>query len=56
MRLGPDFSSLGQKDIPCRAREKLNAGQNCFQTVIFFFTFFLQHVSLTLFHLCHHRF
>ena len=40
MRLGPDFSRFGHKDISCRAREKLNAGQNCFQTVTCFFFYF----------------
>ena len=33
------------------SHEKPNAGQNCFQIVTSFY-FFLQHVSLTLFHLC----
>ena len=43
----------------CHVIEKPNAGQNCFQTVTcccFFTFFFLQHVSLTLFHLCPRRF
>ena len=33
MRLGPDFSRFGHKDISCRARKKPTAGQNVFQTV-----------------------
>ena len=54
MRLGPDFSRFGYDLLQ---EKKPNTGQNCFQTVtIFFFTFFHQHVSLTLFHLCPRRF
>ena len=60
MRLGPDFSRFGHDLLLEKiflSLEKPNAGQNCFQTVAFFsFTFFLQHVSLTLFHLCPRRF
>ena len=59
MHLGPDFSPFGHNLLLERyflSREKLNAGQNYFQTVTIFFTFFLQHVSLTLFHLCPRRF
>ena len=48
--------SFARKDISYHAR-KPNAGQNCFQTItIFFILFFLQYVSLTLFHLCPRRF
>ena len=50
MRLGPDFSRFGSDLLRERyflSHEKPNAGQNCFQTVTIFF---LQHVSLTLFH------
>ena len=54
MRLGPDFSRFGHdfllEKIIFVMRES-NAGQNCLQTITIFFTFFLQHVSLTLFHL-----
>ena len=39
MRLGPDFSRFGHKDISC-AREKPNSGQNCFQTGLHVFVFF----------------
>ena len=59
MHLGPDFSRFGHDLLLKRyflSREKLNAGQNCFQTVTIFFYFFLQHVSLTLFYLCPRRF
>ena len=38
------------------SHEKPNAGQFFIQTVTIFFTYFLQHVSLTLFHLCPRRF
>ena len=60
MYLGQDFSpfwsrSFARKDISCHARNQM-LGQNCFQTVMIFFTFFLQHVSVTLFHLCPRRF
>ena len=52
MRLGTDFSHDFMLEIYFLASEKPNAGQKRFQTVtIFFFYFFLQHVSLTLFHL-----
>ena len=49
MRLGPDFSRFGHNLL----LEKIflvNAGQNCYQTVTIFF---LQPVSLTLFHQSH---
>ena len=57
MRSGPDFSRFGHKDISCRVKNRM-PGQNCFQTVtcFFFLLFFLQHVSLALFHLCPCRF
>ena len=47
--------SFARKDISCHARNRL-LDKNCFQTVTIFFDFFLQHVSLTLFHLCPRRF
>ena len=57
MRLGPDFSRFGHKDISCRVRNRM-LDKIVFQTVTCFFwvLFFLQHVSLTLFHLCPRRF
>ena len=57
MRLGPDFSRLCHKDISCRMRNRM-LDKILFKHshVFFFFTFFLQHVSLTLFHLCPRRF
>ena len=36
MRLGPDFSRFGHKDISCRVRNRM-PGQNGFQTVTWFF-------------------
>ena len=49
MHFGPDFCPFGHDLL----LEKLflvtrETGQNCFQTVTIFFTFFLQHVSLTI--------
>ena len=32
MRLGPDFSRFGHRDISCCVRNRM-PGQNCFQTV-----------------------
>ena len=56
MRLGTDFSHDFLLKIYFLASEKPNAGQNRFQKVtIFLLFFFLQHVSLTVFHLCSHR-
>ena len=58
MRLGPDFSHFGHKDISCRMRNRM-LGKIVFrQSHVFcvFLLFFLQHVSLTLFHLCPRRF
>ena len=56
MRLGPDFSRFGHKDISCRVRnrmlDKIVFRQSHVFFVFFFYFFFLQHVSLTLFHLC----
>ena len=47
---------FARKDISWRVR-KPNAKQNRFQIVtIFFFTFFLQHISWTSCHLCSRRF
>ena len=58
MRLGPDFSRFGHKDISCRVRnrmlDKIVFRQS--HVVVFFLLIFLQHVSLTLFHLCPRRF
>ena len=58
MRLGPDFSRLGHKDISCRARNRMLDKIVFRQSHVFFFAFFLQHVSLTLhvFHLCPSRY
>ena len=55
MRLGPDFSCFGHKDISCCVRN-LRLDKIVFRQSHVFLTFFLQHVSLTLFHLCPHRF
>ena len=57
MRLGPDFSRFGHKDISCRVRNLMLDKIVFRQSHVFvFFYFFLQHVSLTLFHLCPRRF
>ena len=56
MHFGPDFwsRSFARKDISYHARNRM------LDKIVFrqsrFFTFFLQHVSLTLFHLCPSRF
>ena len=57
MHLGSDFSPFGHNLLLEKIfLVKLNAEQNYFQTVtMFFLLFFLQHVSLTLFHLCPRR-
>ena len=55
MRLGPDFSCFGHKDISCRVRNRM-LDKIVYRQSHFFFTFFLKHVSLTLFHLCPCRF
>ena len=47
--------SLARKDISCNARNPM-LDKIVFRQSRFFFTFFLQHVSLTLFHLCPCRF
>ena len=54
---GTRFQSrfLARKDISWRVR-KPNAKQNRFQIVTIFVYFFLQHISLTLCHLCSRRF
>ena len=39
MRLVPDFSRFGNKDISCRVRNRM-PGQNCFQTVTWVFFYF----------------
>ena len=54
-RLGPDFSRFGHKDISCRVRNRM-LDKIVSDSHIFFLLFFLQHVSLTLFHLCPRRF
>ena len=53
MRLGPDFSRFGHKDISCCVRNRMLDKIVFRQSHAFFFTFFLQHASLTLhvFHL-----
>ena len=56
MRLGPDFSRFGHKYISCRVRNRMLDKIVFRQSHVVFFTFFLQHVSLTLFHLCPRRF
>ena len=50
MRLGPDFSRFSP-DISCRVRNRM-LNKIVFRQSRFFFTFLLQHVSLTLYHLC----
>ena len=57
MRLGPDFSRFGHKDISCRVRSRM-LDKTVFRQsrVVVFFTSFLQHVSLALIHLCPCRF
>ena len=54
MRLGPDFSRFGHKDISCRVRNRMLDKIVFRQSHVFFL--FIQHVSLTLFHLCPRRF
>ena len=44
MRLGPDFSCFGHKDISCRVRNRI-LDKIVFRQSHVFFTFFLQHVS-----------
>ena len=58
MRLGPDFSRFGHKDISCLVRNRMLDKIVFRQSHVFFFNFFLQYVSLTLhvFHLCPRRF
>ena len=48
MRLGLDFSRFGHKDISCRVRNRMLDKIVFRQSHVVFFTFFLQHVSLTL--------
>ena len=45
MRLGPDFSRFGHKDISCRVRNRMLDKIVFRQSHVSFFTFFLQHVS-----------
>ena len=47
--------SFATKDISCHARNQM-LDKIVFRQSWFFFTFLLQHVSLTLFHLCPRRF
>ena len=54
MRLGPDFSRFVHKDISCRVRNRMLDKIVFRQSHVFFL--FIQHVSLTLFHLCPRRF
>ena len=56
MRLGPDFSRFGHKDISCRVRNRMQDKIVFRQSHGFFLLFFIQHVSLTLFDLCPRRF
>ena len=62
MRLGPDFSLFGHKDISCRVRNRMLAhmfsdSHMFFGFFCFFFSLvFLQRVTLTLLHLCPRRF
>ena len=50
MRLGPDFSRFGHKDISCRVRNRM-LDKIVFRQSKGFFTVFLQPVSFILFHL-----
>ena len=54
MHLGPDFSPFGH-DISSHARNRM-LDKIVFRQSRFFFTFILQHVSLTLLYLCPRRF
>ena len=59
MHLGPDFSPFGhdlllEKIFYCHARNRM-LDKIVFRQSRFFLLFFLQHVSLTLFHLCPRR-
>ena len=56
MRVGPDFSRFGHKDISCRVRNRMLDKIVFRQSQGVFVLLFLQHVSLTLFHLCPRRF
>ena len=56
MRLGPDFSRFGHKDISCHARNRMLDKIVFRQSHVVFLLCFLQHVSLALFHLCPRRF
>ena len=47
MRLGPDFSRFGHKDISCRVRNRTRDKIVFRQLHVFFTVCFLQHVSLT---------
>ena len=52
MRFGPDFSRFGHKDISCCVRNRMLDKIIFRQSHVVFCTFFIQHVYLTLFHLC----
>ena len=55
--VGDQILVVGHKDISCWVRNRMLDKIVFRQShVFFFFTFFLQHVSLTLFHLCPCRF
>ena len=56
MRLGPDFSRFGHKDISCRVKNLMLDKIVFRQSHGFFFTFFFSMFFLTLFHLCPRRF
>ena len=61
MHLGPDFSPFGhnlllEKIFLVMRETECLLDKIVFRQSRFFFTFFLQHVSLTLFHLCPRRF
>ena len=47
MRLGPDFSRFGHKDISCRVKNLMLDKIVFRQSHVWFFYFFLQHVFLT---------
>ena len=60
MQFGTKFQSFwsrsfARKDISCHARNRM-LDKIVFRQSRFFFTFFLQHFSLTLFYLCARRF
>ena len=57
LRVRPDFSRFGHKDISCRVKNRMLDKIVFRQShVVVFLLLFFQHVSLTLFHLCPRRF